>query len=243
VKANAKRDPSTLILGYVGQQLNDGIDPSTVLNRLSTLTKLGTPLDEYGYTRAHAKLLFGSLKRTLVKHKNHIGTRHRPLMSLSMLSRVYASPPTSQKDADFQLFFYLLVVSGQRAANLVGSSFVCSNEGVNITFTHGRKTDPQGSRGSIWYSFEWTEPPPNHLAHRMRGVFHAPAIGTAASIASNMNAWLKAKGHRKITSAVPRAHLDNVLRVLLEDRLISSEEFERLMDHTVATSDKHYYAL
>jgi len=243
IGANPTLDTTTLILGYVGQQISDGIDPSTILNRLKTLTSLGTPLDTYGYTRACAKLMFGSIQRELTKKKNRVGTKHRPLIHLSGLRRVYNTPSSSRRDTAFQLFFYLLVVTGQRAANLVDATFSYTSEGISVRFHQGRKNDKQGLRCSILFPFIWTEAPPAHLATLMKREFNAPSIGTPTSIASNINAWLKARGFSGITSAVPRTHLDNVLRVLLEKGLITEELFVRTMDHTIVTSDKHYFAL
>ena len=42
------------------------------------------------------------------------------------------------------------------------------------------------------------------------------------------------------TTGVPLVHLDNVLRRLHRLGLIGTEEFVRVMDHTLETSDKYY---
>lgn len=206
------------------------------------LSYLGTPMDSEGQARAQVKLLLHSVKRELIRRKNQIGTCHRPLVDLHTLMKVYAKPPRTKNDRQFQIFFYLLVVTGQRAANLIGASIQRASEGLHVTFAQGRKNDKQALRASILFRFEWSHPPPAHLNQYITSCFQTPSVGTVSSVSSNVNAWLKKQGH-DLTSAVPRTRLDNILRVLLEHEVIKTEDFERIMDHTVNTSDKHYYAL
>lgn len=242
LQANKDKDSATLILGYVAQQLCDGMDPSSISSRLKMLRYLGTPMDPEGQAKARLKLLHNSVKRELIRRKNQIGTGHRPLVCLETLMKVYAKPPSTKKDRQFQIFFYLLVVTGQRAANLIGASVQRTSEGLHVTFAQGRKNDKQALRASILFRFEWSHPPPAHLDQYIKSHFQTPGVGTESSVSSNMNTWLRKQGHC-LTSTVPRTRLDNILRVLLEHGVIKTEEYERIMDHTVSTSDKHYYAL
>ena len=224
---------------YIRQQLGDGVDPGTIINRVKTLRDHGVPLAPSEILRAKDRVIVNICMRTLKRLKNRKGTKHKALFPLSALRAVYLKQMHDPRDKMFQCVWYLLVVSGQRVANLVGAKFTLEPEGVRIVFAEGRKTDTEAWRAGILFPYQWTEKPPTSLLAHMQGTFDCPPIGKHKNIASNLNSWLKKKTF-DFTTGVPRVHLDNVLRRLHRLGLIGTEEFVRVMDHTLETSDKYY---
>lgn len=133
--------------------------------------------------------------------------------------------------------WYLLVVTGQRPANLLKATFEILPTGL-LLFYKGRKADKGTRRRGLLYKFAWSLQPSTTLKLYMRdGV---PKIGTATNCATCINSWLKGKGFGHLTSTSLRLRLDNVCRELLRVNRITEREYEDLMDHTMAVSDKHY---
>lgn|GEM_PF-5933599 len=241
MRHNSHVDRLCDLVGMYGcQQLADGLDPSTVGNNIKLLRSLGLPRRNQEFLSAEDKLYVQAFLRDLVRKKNSVGTRHKTLYPLSQLRHVYSTPTTSVHELKYQLMWYLLTVTGQRAGNLADATFQSIDGGLRVHFNEGRKNDAQKARSGIIFLYEWTESPPAHLIVVMQGVFKCPQVGTKANIAANINSWLRKMGH-PFTSGCPRVHLDNVLRRLHELNLMTTEQFEHIMDHNLSTSDKHYY--
>jgi len=229
----------SLLSNYVSQQVRAGLDPSTISQRLKTIRRFGIPTRQADITWCLDRIFLNLCIKKLKIMKNTKGTTHKEITSLRDLRRVYTEPRTG-KDQQFQLLWYLLVVSGQRLGNLVDAEFVLEADGLRIFFLQGRKTDLSRLRCGLLFPFAWTETPPAHLQALMTNRFRVSNMGTKSNIASRMNTWLKKSGF-DMTSGLPRTHLDNVLRRLLDRGLLSVDAFVRAMDHSISTSDKHYY--
>ena len=227
---------------YVSQQLDARLDSTTIRNRLKTLRSFGVPIEDVDFERALGKAVMNACIKKLKGLKNKAGTEHKPLIPLVELRKVYESPMDDPKDVDYQLLWFLLVISGQRVGNLLGATFSLERDGIRIIFREGRKNDLQALRAGVLYLFAWTEEPPLFLQEKMHGTFRCPNLGTKTNIAGNLNSWLRRNGY-EYTSGVPRVHLDNILRRLHDASLLSTESFCRLMDHNLSTSDKHYRAI
>ena len=57
-----------------------------------------------------------------------------------------------------------------------------------------------------------------------------------------INSWLS-QLKVPLTSTSPRVHLDNVLRFLVREDLMTEADFVSYMNHTVRMSDLHYCSL
>jgi len=242
VRRNEKLSRSNLILAYTGQQLEDGLDPSTIGSRLRVMRSLGFPVCKLEFAKAEACLTTRAVIDYLARRKNSIGTRCKELRGLSILRQVYEAVPRSERDLWFMRAWFLLVVTGQRLGNLVGARLVLESCGVRVYYLNGRKTEKKGLRAGILYNYEWSERPPPHLKLHEGQTVHLTNIGDKSNAAARMNLWLK-NGGWSLTSGQPRVRLDNVLRVLLEKNLLTENEYCRLIDHNLSTSDQHYMAI
>lgn len=237
-----RADRLAMVRSYVQQQLLDGLDPSTVKTRLIYIRRLGIPLSAEERQRAYVKLAVDGILTRLDRMKNKVGTKFKPLCPLHELRAVYTSPGSTERDRHYQLAWYILVVTGQRAGNLVGASFRVLGDGLRVRFLEGRKTEKKALRCGIVFRFAWSERPPSFFDLKHGRDFVFPPIGTKRNVAAHINTWLRAQGW-SFTSTVPRVRLDNLLRELLNQKLLTTLEYERFMNHTTETSDKHYYAV
>ena len=239
LRKNPGRHRRKSLSDYIQQQLRDGMDPSTINNRLKTLRRFGVPLDEESAEQALDRIYINLCIKRLRALKNNIGTRFKRFYSLSYLRTVYAEDlgPAAHP---WQLVWYLLVVSGARLANLIGSEFYLEPEGIRIFYLQGRKTDLTGLRCGILYLYVWSEPPPDYLRYVMRGRFRIEGLGSKLQAASRLNRWLQTS-ESPLTSGLPRTRMDNILRGLIDLGWLTESEYVRVMDHSLNTSDKHYY--
>lgn len=242
VRRNENLSRSNLILAYVGQQLEDGLDPSTIGSRLRVMRSLGFPVRKMEFAKAKACITTRAVIDYLARLKNSIGTRRKELRGLSALRQVYEAAPRSERDLWFMRAWFMLVATGQRLGNLVDAQLVLESCGVRVFYLNGRKTERKGLRAGIFYSYEWSEYPPPHLNLHEGQTIRLTNIGDKSNAAARMNLWLK-NGGWGFTSGQPRVRLDNVLRVLLEKHLLTESEYCRLIDHNLSTSDQHYMAI
>lgn len=163
-------------------------------------------------------------------------TFHRKLLP-ECLAGVPQRRPDDDKEAERIAFWCLLCVTGARPENLAKvHRLTVTPEGVEVTW--GVRKVRSGVK--ITYAFAWTRRPPAWVLARWANFEQAPWPFPPATIASAVCSWLRRWGMEGLTSTSPRESLDHVLRSKVIDKTLHEEIYERLMDHSLATSLNHY---
>lgn len=147
----------------------------------------------------------------------------------------------------YRAFWFLLIVTGARPANLRKAPISLTDQGV-IVYWKGRKVR-DGERSQTLYPYRWTAKPPNPevLSTLQEVVLDGwGLLKEAEQPASYINGWLRrfpdtteeAIGHW--TSTTPRDNLVSILQEYVTDGVMTERRYEWLLDHTVHVGMQHY---
>ena len=244
-RLNPGLNGASLVEAYAGQQLNAGIDPGTIMTRLNYLTSYradsGSELEVL--ERVRKKGLNTGLQRMKACAG---GYRKKPWLSIETLALPLNPPASNSRDLEYQTFWWGLIVSGARPHELLESTLTLQANGLFIQFTHRKAEGVSGDK--LWYAFEWSMSPPDHVKKRLKEKPIWPTLGTIKNVASNTYSWVGKWQRRQhpetkfiqLGTTFPRVRLDNVLRLKVESGEMKQQTYERLMNHSIETSDKHY---
>jgi hypothetical protein len=228
-----------MLYGFAGQMLEKGLKPSTVLNRVEEVVAAGTPVTRKALLKYGRRLQLDGLRKWLRREKNKVGTVHKVPWNIETLSA-----PLEYPDLRYVTWWYVLVASGARPKNLWNARIRLEETGLEIWYTQGTKSEQKRMRRPRFYEYAWSMAPPENVRRILEEHGELPELGQPTTIASSLNSWLKRNRSDemvKLTSCVPRARMDHILRHLVAKGLLEKAEYEWVMDHTMETSNQSYY--
>jgi hypothetical protein len=179
-----------------------------------------------------------ALQKELRSRMNSEGTAHKMPRPLDVLLA-----PLEYADERYVVWWYLLVATGARPANLWDARIRFQDGGIEVHFDGGTKSEEKRMRRPRFYDYAWSLSVPPVVRRIMEGAEKLPRVGKRGTIASLLNSWLKRNRTGdtvKLTSCVPRARMDHVLRMLVSSGHMAEKEYEWVMDHTIETSNQSY---
>lgn len=231
-------DPMSVLFAFAEQQLEAGLKASTVRTRIEEVASARVPYTSEQFAHLYQRRQLIYLKKYLLQKQNKTGVRHKVPWSLSIQTL-----PLSFPEKSYALWWFVLLATGLRPGNLWHAEILLEDEQIRVFCTQGTKSKPKSTRRPRIYDFLWSVRP----ADWMKAYFHKnrslPRIAKKETIASHINSWLKRnKPPVPITSCCPRARMDQILRKLVSEGCMSTDEFEWLLDHTIETSNESYFA-
>ncbi len=206
---------------------------------------------------AEAKIYHLAFRKGL----NHLGahdarTRTRAYPTPAAMLSIIKDPPKEGPNYDRELalhaFWYLLVATGGRPANLrVGVPRVDYDAvAVKWVWRKGKRHD---IASDTVYPHAWTGPPPRHVRRALLTVrAEWDRLGPRAwwhssvqNMAQFVNNWLEKQegthtSGNKWTSTTPRNVLSTILMTRTEAGKMSNHAFAWAMDHTLETAQRNY---
>jgi len=229
----------SLLYGYAHQMLKAGLKASTVRGRVEEVSNAGIPITEEAFERQIRKYQLAALKKSLLSKQNAVGVKHKIPWSLSV-----QKVPLDYPDPNYVVWWYVLLATGMRPANLWHAEVCLTPDGVKVDCLQGTKSNPKRTRRPRLYKFLWSQEPDAAIKSFMTEHKMLPRIGEKSNIAALINSWLRRHTTDQslaLTSCCPRARMDQILRKLVSEGQMESAEYEWLMDHTVKTSNESYY--
>ncbi len=157
----------------------------------------------------------------------------------------------TRREIHLRCFWFLLIVTGARPANLLICPFRVTREGVWVGW-RWRKGGRVQLRGETLYRFDWTTPPPRELHRTLldisqgwrerphQGPWYFQDCGSAATVVNNWLGRRRPNPTERWTSTTPRNKLSSTLLQRVHAGSLSELNFVWLMDHTVQTARGHY---
>ena len=223
---------------YVGQQLNAGLDPATVRTRLEYLKQfrvsLVSPLTSLDNVDAHDLIV--KLKRAKALQG---GSKLKPLVTIQQLFSPLHTPARGGCAArwlTYQALWWCIICSGCRPNEMCDAVLLLTTTSLKVGYLHRKQNSMPGARKDE-YLFKWTGPPPAEICLWINE--HKKFSFKGCNVASCLNSWLK-QCNCNMTSTVPRLFLDNVLRNEVDSGVLTVVAYERLMGHSIKTSDASY---
>lgn len=228
---------------YALSQRAAGMDPTAIANRVDSFKHIAP--GNLQSARDHH-----SLKRTaseLRKSKtNSGGPKRKPLVVIKTLMQ-WCTYTGVVRDLRLQAMWYIMLVCGCRPEELHTLELKMGLSGLDIRF-NGRKNEATSGAAFLHFPFKWSMAPPDHIKTFLEKCHELPRIGSRKNVSSCFNSWLRKFHFRHrmtqptqyVTSTCPRVRMDNVLRDLLDDQLMTTAVYEHIIGHTVNVSDKSY---
>ena len=229
---------SLMITAFAGQQLQQGMQASSVSTNLQILKSSRVSIENP--LAALDQLQLASTERALVRTTaRRGGPKLKRLMTLKEMMDLLEPAGLTLRDQEYQCLWYILVATGMRPCHSLTASFKFNTTALLVTY-NGRKSEKEARRRAISHPFFWSAPPPPYVRKILVDAGgKLPPIGTENNIAACMNSWLK-KRQLEMTSSLPRVRMDNHLRDQVEAGTLTERMYEVVMDHTLDTSDHHY---
>lgn len=236
---------SSALQAYATSQRAAGMDLVAIANRIEAFRSV---------TDANVTSIIGQHQisrtvATLRRDKANAGGPHRKaLVSISVLMGWCVPTPMSQRDLHYQVVWFVLLATGCRPEEHHTVKHKIENpEGLSILF-NGRKSSPASGAAYVFFSYQYSCRPPDHVLHYLRTHKDLPKIGSRKNCSSCINSWLSKFHSRyrilsppdKVTSCCPRVRMDNVLRDLVDEQLLTIHVYENMIGHTVKVSDVSY---
>jgi len=230
--------PVALLYAFVEQKLKAGLAPSTVRSRVETIMEAGIPVSLEAFDRLQRHHHLASLKKYLLQLQNSTGVRHKVPWALSI-----QTTPLSYPERPYTVWWFVLLATGLRPGNLWHAEIFIEDTKIKIFCLQGTKSNPKRMRRPRVYDFMWSIRPPGWALSFFKENRMLPRIAKKETIASHINSWLKRnKPPVPITSCCPRARMDQILRKLVSEGHMTTDEYEWLLDHTIETSNESYFA-
>ena len=235
-RLNPGHSKSMTLKLYASQQMLDETKATSVHSRLECLKWVShdPSTEEAALDRCRtagvAKTIQGLAK-----------TRFKANLPLHSLLRPLVPTAVRARDRRYQCLWWALLSTGARPAHVKGSKINILNGSAFRVLWGSRKKRSKPMSRPLDYAM-----PCGVDTVVSDELQRCVDIGTKKNIASCINSWLQkwmAKHHRgapRLTSTLPRVHVDNLLRARVQAGTLSVHDFEVMMDHTMQTSDEHY---
>jgi len=141
-------DPMTMLYCYAQQMLKAGLKASTVRGRV------GVPTADEAFEKQIRKHQLAALKKTLLAKHNSVGVKHKVPWSLAV-QRI----PLGYPDQNYTVWWYTLLATRMRPANLWHSEVCLTSEGIKVNCMQGTKSNPKRTQRPRLYRFLWSLKP------------------------------------------------------------------------------------
>lgn len=238
-----KENKSNALMRYGQCQVQAGMDPVAVANRIDVLRRLDLDNPQSLIDSIRLREFTTSLRKEKARRG---GPKRKPLLTIDRLGVLLTPTGPTPRDLAYQVVWSVILMTGCRPMETHSMKVSVSELGIKVTF-NGRKNDVVSSARPYYFPFVYSLKPPVEIINFLKSEKALPKIGSEKNIATCINSWIVSFSKRydmvietDLTSTTPRIRMDNLLRDLLAEGEITETVFEGMMGHSVETSERSY---